>query len=88
MWLVEKSPTPGRIFFPVNLDNVAWIDTDESESGKASAICFNFIFTSGHDNGKQWIKWWFDDKEQRNKYLNKIHEALPKINLGIDDITL
>jgi len=91
MWLVEKSREDLGEFLPINLDNVVYIEKDYKNNSKnimSYAIKFVFVFSDGNSGGKQWVKWWFVTKEARDNYLQKIHDKLPRLNLGIDEITL
>jgi hypothetical protein len=87
MWLIEKSPDK-YTFIPINTTNVAYIDLTESEREKEKTISFAIKFCFIHTDNSKWIKWWFTDKEDRDKYYEKIRNKLPRIELGVDDITL
>ena len=72
----------------VSRDNVVYIDV-ETNSGKTSwGIQFNFVLYNVNNCELSWVKWWFNDEKSRNKYLTKIYEKIPRLDLGIDDITL
>lgn len=87
MWLIEKDPTdPTDHFLPVNLDNVTFIDVVKSDEDPKYGIRFNFNIIK-HDTSF-WIKWWFKEELTRDKYLAKILEKLPQLDLGVDDISL
>jgi hypothetical protein len=96
MWLIEKKPgNEEENFLPVNLDNVIYISKDKNEEDELEegelvewAIQFNFIVNISQDSRIAWAKWWFSDEKIRDKYYLKILEKLPRLDLGIDDITL
>ena len=90
-WLVEKSPEEKREFLPINLDNVTTITKDYNsrthDKGETTyTYAVKFEFNSA--KGDQWVKWWFDDKDTRDKYYNKILEKLPRLDLGIGELSL
>jgi len=92
MWLIEKNPSNEDWFKPINTRNLLYIrpesDKDDSEDPYHYAITFKFNTTTSHHHSLFWVKWRFKTEKERDKYLMKIYEKLPKIELGINDITL
>ncbi len=86
MWIVETPPDENRVFHPVNLDHVAYIDKDSKT--ESFAIKFVLDYGTGTNTSSQWIKWWFSQEHVRDEWLEKLKQKLPRLDFGINDITL
>ena len=87
MWLVERDPDrePGKkdipeFFSPINLDKLIKISREKHKEREYYGISFKMKGTN--------INWWFYEEETREKYLEKIYEKLPRLDLGVNDISL
>ena len=91
MWLVEE-PLDDNEFLPVNLDNIMYIQPNDNEGrvknnkDQRLQYCIQFSFVSSGNS--KWIKWWFDKESDRDCYLEKIHAKLPRLDIGVNDISL
>ena len=83
MWIIENNPDkPGKMFRPVNLDWVMYLSF--GVDGKKSYIQFAFP----ENSNTNWLRWLFENQDDRDKYFAKILEKIPDIKLGVDDISL
>lgn len=78
MWLIEKDPD-GNDHIPINTVRVAYISTGNWEGS---------FYIRFHMAGTDNVRWNYSKEKDRDKYLEKIREKLPKFDLGINDISL
>ena len=79
MWIIEKDPGTNQQFSPINLDLIVRIR--KSWQHESYGITFE------RDSETE-ITWLFDIELNRDKYFDAILTKLPRLNLGIDQISL
>lgn len=78
MWIIEDAPS-GSPFWPINIDKLSYIS--DGKDDRQYYIKFHL------DEDKR-VMWMFEKEKDRNEYLNKIRQKLPKLDLGIDTVSL
>lgn len=89
MWLTEKDPDEeGRYFPPVNTNQISAILIGKNKNDGDKITTHYIQFVLPENKFTSWVKWNFDKKENRDEYFNKICEKLPKVDLGLTEVSL